>query len=253
MAEDKPRLARLTAILTQLQTKRIITARAMAEKYNVSIRTIYRDMRTLEQSGIPIITEEGKGYSLMEGYKIPPVIFTEEEANALITAEQIIANNPDESLVHSFNNALEKIRAVLRYSQKEKTEFLSQRLQIRKYDNTEPTSRHLIELQRAITKHLVVRLQYISQKSASTRREIEPFALIQTRENWLLIAFCRLRNGFRTFRLDRMQQLTLSDTTFEPHKLSLEAYFEERKKQWDCTPDIPLSQSKSTFAPNQTK
>ena len=62
MSEEKPRLSRLTAILTTLQSKRIITARYLADKYNVSIRTIYRDIRTLEQSGIPIITEEGKGY-----------------------------------------------------------------------------------------------------------------------------------------------------------------------------------------------
>jgi len=91
MAEDKPRLARLTAILTQLQSKKLITARDIAEKHEVSIRTVYRDIRTLEKSGIPIVTEEGKGYSIMEGYKLPPVMFTEDEANALITAEQIIA------------------------------------------------------------------------------------------------------------------------------------------------------------------
>ena len=98
MQKDKPRLARLTAILTQLQSKRILTAREIAEKHDVSIRTVYRDIRTLESSGIPIITEEGKGYALMEGYNIPPVMFTEEEANALITAEQLINKNKDNSL-----------------------------------------------------------------------------------------------------------------------------------------------------------
>ena len=72
MDKEKPRLARLTAILTQLQSKRIVTAKDIAEKHNVSIRTVYRDIRTLEKSGIPIVTEEGKGYSVMEGYKIPP-------------------------------------------------------------------------------------------------------------------------------------------------------------------------------------
>lgn len=108
MAKDKPRLARLTAIITQLQSKRIVTARDISKKHHVSIRTVYRDIRTLVQSGIPIITEEGKGYTLMDGYKLPPVLFTEEEANALITAEQIIAINSDQSLVHSFSTALEK-------------------------------------------------------------------------------------------------------------------------------------------------
>ena len=87
---DTKRLSRLTAILTQLQTKRLLTATSLSEKFKVSIRTIYRDIRALEQAGVPIITEDGKGYSLMEGYKIPPVMFSEEQANALILAEQLV-------------------------------------------------------------------------------------------------------------------------------------------------------------------
>ncbi len=81
MDKEKPRLSRLIAILTQLQSKRMITAREIAEKHKVSIRTVYRDIRTLEQAGVPIGTEEGKGYFLMEGYRIPPVMFTETEAD----------------------------------------------------------------------------------------------------------------------------------------------------------------------------
>lgn len=109
MAKDKPRLARLTAIITQLQSKRIVTARDIAEKYDISIRTVYRDIRTLEESGIPIVTEEGKGYSIMEGYKLPPVMFTEEEANALITAEQLLLKNKEQSLVEHYKSAVTKI------------------------------------------------------------------------------------------------------------------------------------------------
>ena len=140
MAEDKPRLARLTAIMTQLQSKRIVTARDIAEKHNVSIRTVYRDIRTLEKSGIPIITEEGKGYSIMEGYKLPPVMFTEQEANALITAEQIIALNNDKSFVDQYKSAIEKIKSILKYTQRDKTELLSERLQIRTHIESEKSS-----------------------------------------------------------------------------------------------------------------
>ena len=78
---EKPRISRLSQIVTILQSKRLITARELAEKFNVSIRTIYRDIRTLESSGIPIVTEEGKGYFLQEGYQLPPIMFSEEEAN----------------------------------------------------------------------------------------------------------------------------------------------------------------------------
>jgi len=99
MPEEKTRLARLSAIVTQLQSKSIVTAKAIADRHNVSIRTVYRDIRTLEQSGIPIITEEGKGYSILDGYSLPPIMFTEAEALALITAEQLIGRNNDQSLI----------------------------------------------------------------------------------------------------------------------------------------------------------
>jgi len=101
---DTTRLSRLTAILTQLQTKRLLTATILAEKFNVSIRTIYRDIRTLEQAGVPIITEEGKGYSLMEGYRVPPVMFTEAQANALVTAEQLVPQNKDTSFIKDYTD-----------------------------------------------------------------------------------------------------------------------------------------------------
>lgn len=90
MNDSTKRLSRLTAILTQLQTKRISTASELSSNFSVSNRTIYRDIKALEQAGVPILTEEGKGYCLMEGYRIPPVMFTDSEVNSLITAEKII-------------------------------------------------------------------------------------------------------------------------------------------------------------------
>ena len=102
---DTKRLSRLTAILTQLQTKRLLTATSLADKFNVSIRTIYRDIRALEQAGVPIITEDGKGYTLMEGYKIPPVMFSESQANALILAEQLVLKNKDASFIKDYTRS----------------------------------------------------------------------------------------------------------------------------------------------------
>ena len=241
MAKDKPRLARLTAILTQLQSKSLVTAREIAEKHQVSIRTIYRDIRTLEKSGIPIVTEEGKGYSIIEGYKLPPVMFTEQEANALITAEQIISNNKDQSLVNEYRSAIEKVRSILKYTQKDKTELLTKRLEVRTSKEKSKTSNHLIQLQSAITNFQIVDLAYHSLQNKSSKRKIEPFALIHTQENWILIAFCRLRKDFRAFRLDCMEKITTMSSCFEPHKLTLQEYFEEKRKTWENTPDIPLT------------
>ena len=105
---DTKRLSRLTAILIQLQTKRLITSTGLAERFGVSVRTIYRDIKALEQAGVPVLTEEGKGYSLMEGYKVPPVMFSESEANALITVEQLVQKNSDRSLVKDIQRQLIK-------------------------------------------------------------------------------------------------------------------------------------------------
>ncbi|UII20241.1 helix-turn-helix transcriptional regulator [Fulvivirga ligni] len=232
MAEDKPRLARLTAIVTQLQSKRIVTARDIADKHNISIRTVYRDIRTLEQSGIPVITEEGRGYTIMQGYNLPPVMFTEQEANALITAEQIINNNPDHSLVDAYKSATEKIRSTLRLSQRDKADMLTRRIQVRKYSKAEESSNHLIQLQTAITAYNLVKIEYHSLQKESTEREVEPFALIQTQDNWVMLAYCRLRKDFRAFRLDCIRQLTVCMDTFDPHDITLEKYFEEMKKKW---------------------
>ena len=162
--KEKPRLSRLTAILTQLQSKRIITAKKLAERHNVSLRTIYRDIRALEKSGIPIVTEEGKGYSIMEGYHLPPVLFTEDEANALITIEQLAIKNKDVSFVQNFSGAIEKIKAILRYSQKGNADLLTDRIYFSGNNSEKKTSNNLMQIQSAITQYTVLKIDYLSSK-----------------------------------------------------------------------------------------
>ncbi len=251
MDKEKPRLTRLTAILTQLQSKRIVTAKDIAEKHNVSTRTVYRDIRTLEKSGIPIVTEEGKGYSIMEGYKIPPVMFTQDEANALITAEQLISKNKDQSLTEQYESAISKIKSVLKYSQKEKTELLTNRIQVRNNRENEKTSNYLIKLQSTISNYQMVKMDYLSLENNKSQREIEPFALYTTQDNWVLIAFCKLKNEFRAFRLDCIQKLQILEKNFEPHKMTLQQYLENCSSKYKNTLDTPLSQGQSKFALNQ--
>lgn len=241
MAENKPRLSRLTAIVPQLQSKRIVTAKYLSEKHNVSVRTIYRDIRTLEKSGIPIVVEEGKGYSLMEGYQLPPVMFTENEANALITAQHIILKNKDKSLVENYSNAITKIKSVLRFSQKEKTDLLTERIYFRENPENEKSSYYLMTIQSAITNFRLLEIEYNSIQNNLTKRIVEPFAIYSTKGNWLLIAFCKLRNEFRVFRIDLIQKLTLKNEIFEPHNMTLEQYFELCREKYQNTPDIPLS------------
>jgi len=225
--EEKPRLSRLTAILTQLQSSKIVTASVLAEKHNVSVRTIYRDIRTLEKSGVPIVTEEGKGYSIMEGYRLPPIMFTEEEANALITAEQLILKNKDVSFVNNYSAAIQKIKAILKGPQKEKTDLLADRIYFTNNYTQQRTSNYLMQIQAAITNFQVLYITYASLSNEQTTRNIEPFALYSTQGNWLLIAFCRLRAAFRVFRVDHIQNLSPLPENFESHNMTLEEYYKK--------------------------
>ncbi|ULT44880.1 HTH domain-containing protein [Niabella defluvii] len=195
---DTKRLSRLTAILTQLQTKRLLTAPKLADKFSVSIRTIYRDIRALEQAGVPIITDEGKGYSLMEGYRVPPVMFTEAQANALITAEQLVLKNKDASFVKDYTEAIEKIKSVLKYNIQDKANLLAERTRFDQNNYLERNSSNLSDLQFSLTNFRIAKIEYTNEQNKTTTRHIEPFALLST-ENWLLVAYCRLRKEFRFF------------------------------------------------------
>lgn len=239
---DTKRLSRLTAILTLLQTRRIVTATDFAKRFSVSIRTIYRDIRALEQAGVPILTEEGKGYRLMEGYRIPPVMFTEKEANALVTAEQLVLNGSDRSLSKEYSTAVDKIKAVLQYDTKEKVELLSGRIAVSAAIPHPNPSNSLALIQHALTSFKVLEITYHSaHNNEKTERNVEPFALYYSlQESWLLIAYCRLRNDYRMFRLDRIVKIQQLDLDFQPHKITLETYLAEKKKKF-TTPDIPLS------------
>lgn len=224
---DTSRLSRLTAILTQLQTKRLLTATELSKKFAVSIRTIYRDIKALEEAGVPILTEEGKGYTLMEGYKIPPVTFTESQANALILAEQLVLKNKDTSFIKDYSEAIDKIKAVLRPSEKDKANLLSERTRFEQNINRERNSNNLSELQFALTNFLLTRIDYSDEAHQTTSRLIEPFALLSTQENWLMVAWCHLRKDFRYFRLDRIKSMEVKTEKFSPHKMTLQEFFDK--------------------------
>ncbi len=230
--EEISRLSRLTAILTRLQSTQLITSTFLSEKFGVSKRTIYRDIKALQEAGVPVYSEEGRGYSLMPGYRLPPVMFSQNEANALVTAEKIIAKNKDASLIKHYSDAITKIKAILKNSEKSKADLLSERVLYRVNPNYETTSDYLSILQAAITNYHPVDIDYISiGKNEKTNRVIEPFALYNSHENWVLIAWCRLRKEFRAFRLDKMIKLAVLYKPFTPHDYSLQQYFEDCRKK----------------------
>lgn len=229
------RLSRLTSILIILQSKRIITAAEIAKRFQISKRTAYRDVKALESAGVPIYSEEGKGYTLMEGYNLPPIMFTEEEANALITAERLISRNKDDSLIQNFSDAIAKIKAVLRYSNKDNANLLSERVAFIKNLKSETTSNLVSKIQLTITHFEVIQIKYHSiNKEDTTNRTLEPLALYHTQENWILIAWCRMRDDYREFRLDRILEFKMLAENFESRSFDMLQYFtnpEYRKKK----------------------
>src|SRR4030095_5461383 len=113
------RIDRVTAILIQLQSKKIVKAQDIAERFNISLRTVYRDIKTLEEAGVPVIGEAGVGYSIMDGYRLPPVMFTKEEATSFLMAEKILEKYSDSYNSNIYKSALYKIKSVLRTAEKD--------------------------------------------------------------------------------------------------------------------------------------
>ncbi|MCH2195547.1 YafY family protein [Kordia sp.] len=219
-------LARLISILTLLRSKRLLTASELAEKYDVSVRTIYRDIRKLEEAGVPVYTLEGRGYSLIDTYTIAPVQFTEKQANALITAEHIINQSKDASFVNDFKEALTKIKSVFKTSVQEKSEILSDKIHVFNWKLEDTFSDALSEIQLAVTNFNVMEINYKKANDYQiSNRKIEPYAMYSTDNKWILIAWCHLRNDMRAFRIDRIQNFKILEEKFEDRKFNINDYF----------------------------
>ena len=126
------RIDRLTAILIQLQAKRIVGGKEIAARFGISLRTVYRDIRALENAGVPIGSEVGLGYFLAKGYHLPPVVFTKEEAGALLLGGKLIEKFSDHSVYRHFAIALDKIKAVLGKSEQDHLDTLSAYVEVLK-------------------------------------------------------------------------------------------------------------------------
>lgn len=232
--EAIPRLSRLTAILTLLQSKQLVTAGEIARRFGISARTAYRDIKALEASGVPIYTEEGKGYRLVDGYNLPPILFTDEEANALITAEKYIVKNKDQSLSEHYQSAITKIKASLRQPQRDTANLLSERVVFVANIEKEKTSAWLAPIQRAITHPELLEINYqAANADQASKREIEPQALYHINENWILIAWCRLRYDYREFRLDRIQALRSTGEAIPKRDFNFIQYYKAYKMEPD--------------------
>lgn len=228
------RVDRLVAIALHLQSRRVVRAEDLAAHFEISVRTIYRDLDALGEAGVPIVGEAGVGYSLVKGYHLPPVMFTAEEASALFFGEKLVEQFTDASLRKQMESALLKIRSVLprdRQDYLDRLERTTAVVSCQTQNVPRLASEALIPLQRALAERRVLLLDYLGgQRREVTKRAVEPLALIFYAENWHLIAYCRLRQDVRDFRTDRILKLEPRAEQFTGHTdFSLKQYLETQQ------------------------
>lgn len=218
------RMDRLFAITLLLQAKKKLRAQDLAEKFEVNERTIYRDMAALSESGVPIVGTPGEGYALIEGYYLPPLLFTQNEAAALFLGAHMLMANAAGRVPQDARAALDKLSVALpkhlRTEMDRMREIIHFAGSMRPFNLEEP---HLMQLQQAIRERRVAAIRYHSFRGGSgeseiTEREIEPYALGFAWGAWYVHAWCRLRQGMREFRLERIDELTLTHKIFEPRQ-----------------------------------
>ena len=227
------RIDRLTAILIHLQTKRVVKAEEIGSRFGMSLRTVYRDVKALMEAGVPIGSEAGKGYFIVDGYHLPPVMFTQDEASSMLLAGKLVDKMADKSVRGAYESAMHKIKAVLNESEKDHLQNLESHIEVFLRSRYEVKEREefpdhfMTNIQRAVAKKEVLRIDYSNNEEELTQREVEPIGIFYYSMAWHLIGWCRLRNGYRDFRADRIKTLVSTGQTFEGRNLiSLKEYFQ---------------------------
>lgn len=237
------RTDRLSAILIQLQGKRVVRAQEIADRFEISLRTVYRDIRALEEAGIPIGAEAGLGYYLMDHYHLPPVMFTNEEASALIFGEKLIEKMSDEKIKTDFASALYKIKAILKPGEKDHLEKLNERIAVFNLSTMSDNFNqlHLNEIQHALVNKQIIEINYENRKSDEpTNRRVEPIGLCNYSSRWHLFAWCQMRNDYRDFRLDRIKSLKVTTENFKGKQHPSIKEFMQMMNPISNTPNISI-------------
>ncbi len=206
------RADRLFRIIQFLRHRRITTARALAQELEVSVRTIYRDMDDLSASGIPLLSEPGKGYRLLDGFDLPPLMFDRDELTALLLGARMVQTWSDPVMAKAARGLVEKVESVIPDTLKD---------ELGRADMTplrfEPASRerqNLASLRQLIRGRRKVRLGYIRLDGETSRRLVRPLGLFFWGKVWTLAAWCELRSSFRSFRVDRIGEI-VAETVFD--------------------------------------
>lgn len=240
----KKRFDRILSIFIHLQSKPIVTAQELADRFDVSLRTIYRDIRSLEQAGVPIYSEAGVGYAVVDGYKIPPTLFTREEALSFVAAEKIMQVYVDQELSEHFASALFKMKAVLRTAQKVEVSEITPAVLMRTdktvFNKKVPSA--LSTLFKSISLKQQLQIAYINgAETEATLRIVEPIGVFHENGYWYFMAYCHLRQSYRQFRSDRIQAIELLEERFTKEHGDLEQYLPNRTVERNLTVRLAVS------------
>lgn len=219
---------RLFQIVLQLGRGRVLTAQHLAERLEVSERTIYRDIQNLMASGVPIDGEAGVGYRLHRGYQVPPMMFDQDELQALIFGAQVAKRWGDHEMAAAAERILDKVDAVL--PENLRGELTAQTLVVPEIASgqTEATTEMLGAVRDAINDKRRLYLTYHDAGGAATERIVWPLTLLYWGYSWAVGAWCELRQDFRNFRVDRIIEARTLTTQYpdEPGK-RLDDYFNQ--------------------------
>jgi predicted DNA-binding transcriptional regulator YafY len=229
------RTERLFALILLLQNKPNLTSRELAEHFGVSRRTIFRDLRALSESGVPLTYAEGGGYEILEGYQLPPLMLTAREAATLLIGTEFMKLQSDASLRQDAGQVGMKIRSVLPKEVRAYIDRLKERTVIDPYwlsavrEDDEEKGRWY-ELSEAVARQRAVLMEYFVQSRGEvTRRTVNPLGLVYYSDHWNLIAFDHLRGDIRNFRLDHIRKMHVLSERFElPPGFDLAEYLKER-------------------------
>lgn len=221
------RADRLFRIVQLLQRRRrAVTAQVLAGRLEISERTLYRDIRDLVASGVPIHGEAGVGYFLDRSFELPPVMFDRDEVSALALGISVVKGWGDESLARAATRALEKLRTVA--PPELAATFADIRLSAVNFNGSEPLRKLLLELRRAVLDRRELRLHYQRKDGLESHRVVRPLGITFTAPNWLLVTWCKLRDEFRVFRVDRILALEVLEGHFEDEPgRNFEAFLEQ--------------------------
>lgn len=233
-AETTKRFDRIMHIFIQLQSKRIVKAKELAERFDVSLRTIYRDIKSLELAGVPIYGEAGTGYGIVDGYRMPPISFTKEDVMGIVGAEKLMEKFVDKTLASHFKSAMFKIKAVLRMNEKDWAQIIESQIVMRNHHNPPfniEVPDALSTLFESIAQQKKIRMLYQGLQDKSPKERIlESVGLFHQSNYWYVQAFCHGRQAYRQFRLDRISQVQLLTESYEIDHPPLEELLQESPK-----------------------